>query len=912
LSKLKQLQRAAVGVASVAVLGTIASAAMASPQTNYFDQSANDPNTTNVPYLAWRGENLRMVKCWGTNEFERVRVLEGAPAGSQPITDSDIGNIFANLVQTNVQLEDWSGEDTGVNTPKEVINGARTFLYYNLNTNRPVICFQDTWASQKAGLGQFKLTVSFGFTNIDSTGVSLGAQVLVMQHQWLAGWMSLNAPTLDEVTSIKPSGTSGVNPEGLGDAKGDGNLIAGDHWYQAPDGTWQWDPNNTHPAEVRATVTGNLPLGQDYSELGLGSSLTLPNDWSKLANALATDASPWNGNPAMRWDIHDEITDEVGNTLTGSGGRSNNATDPVVSVLSPSNMWGDASFTRILQGVNGPLPANAIPSTYPTAGPFDPNFAEETLLPDGHLDAGDAPMPAARIDFVIAPNTDQTKSIDGVGSFGFGWQSGIEAPVNPGNSASKAHDYSIDYTGDPSKKAGNLFAPYYSQWIPATARDPLGYASGVDGALITNNFPGFLFFGRVPNWTAYPLVGASPLDTHCMRTIEDGRPDMRKAPSGAQTVAVYTDEHGEARANYFPGGQNGDDFYFAALNTTPGDDNNGCDLGGVKVLGTSHITAIARYPYQKTTAPDQASKTTLTKTVYSLFDKHLSYYPKNYNASSPNAQNVKIVVAHAQDIQGKPFAGETVCFSASVGAVSSNALIIPPAGPYNVLLPNKSTLVVGNPGQVKEPKGVNGYACTRLDSNGNAVIELTTSGKVTVDVLAYFVDEGLFRDIEVDNSNPSGYVDNQPLTPAMVLSGGSSTQGAGTTPTSPSTVTNIVSSAVAAGFGINPDTTVTPIITGTQIAPVVTAPKVITTGTIHKIVTKVTSLRLVRPAHGKAYVMIKVQSAKKTAKVVIALRNSKNHTLSKMTKTIKTNKQVKITSSSIKLAVKKLALISVK
>ena len=153
------------------------------------------------------------------------------------VTDQNIGNLFGSIVQTNVQLEDWSGADTGVNTPKEVINGARTFLYYNVRTLRPVICWQDTWASQKAGLGQFKLTVSIGLTNFDNTGVSFGAQVLVMQHQWLAGWMSLNAPTLDEVTSRDPA----HNPEGLGDPKGDGNFFAGDNWVQQADGTWIYD-----------------------------------------------------------------------------------------------------------------------------------------------------------------------------------------------------------------------------------------------------------------------------------------------------------------------------------------------------------------------------------------------------------------------------------------------------------------------------------------------------------------------------------------------------------------------------------------------------------------------------------------------------------------------------------------------
>ncbi len=289
------------------------------------------------------------MKCWGTDDFNRVMRQEFPSLTSDVVTDQNIGNLFGSIVQTNVQLEDWSGADTGVNTPKEVINGARTFLYYNVRTLRPVICWQDTWASQKAGLGQFKLTVSIGLTNFDNTGVSFGAQVLVMQHQWLAGWMSLNAPTLDEVTSRDPA----HNPEGLGDPKGDGNFFAGDNWVQQADGTWIYD-KYAHPGEIRATVKGTLPLGQDFSELGLGASITLPDQWAALAGALATDADPTNANPAMRWDIHDEMVDENGNAVaapigSGVGGRSDPTHDAVVSLAAawhdggPLNWDGDAS-----------------------------------------------------------------------------------------------------------------------------------------------------------------------------------------------------------------------------------------------------------------------------------------------------------------------------------------------------------------------------------------------------------------------------------------------------------------------------------------------------------------------------------------------------------------------------------------
>ena len=101
-----------------------------------------------------------------------------------------------------------------------------------------------------------------------------------------------------------------------------------------------------------------------------------------------------------------------------------------------TNIAGDSSFTRgpvTLWGLTGGHQLLLDSSTSPTSGPFDPNFPNETYLPDGKVDAGDAPMPAARIDFAIAPNT--PGSTNGVGSF---------------TSASKAKVYSINDDGSTS------------------------------------------------------------------------------------------------------------------------------------------------------------------------------------------------------------------------------------------------------------------------------------------------------------------------------------------------------------------------------------------------------------------------------------------------------------------------------
>jgi hypothetical protein len=895
LSISKRLRRAAVGVATIAVLGTVASTALAGGPLDPWS-SQNDPNTTNVPYLAWRGENLRMVKCFGTNDFNVDLRAANPSITTDVIGNQDLPTLFGQIVQTNVQIEDWSGADTGINSPKEVINGARTFLYFNANTGDPVICFQDTWASQKAGLGIFKLTVSIGLNNIDNTGVGFGSQVLVMQHEWLAGWMSLNAPTLDEVSSINPA----TNPEGLGDPKGDGSFFAGDNWVQGSDGKWYYD-SSSHPGQIRATVKGTLPLGQDFVESFPTGTATLPDDWATLANALATDGSAFNSDQAMRWDIHDEMVDEHGVSTVGYGGLldpAHDAVDNVAATGSDINTNGDASFYRAGVTTSYDLTPLSLPfSDSPTAGPFDPNYASETLLPDGRLNAGDAPMPAARIDFAIAPNTNPLTSTDGVGSFT--------------SLVDKAKVYSRDYTGS-NATAHNLYTPFYSQWIPATSRDDFGYASGVDGALITNNFPGFLAFGNVQDWTSFPLSWASGTPTLCRRNGASMSDRVyRTTPNGVQTAAVYTDEHGEARIGYLPGGATGNDFYFDALNTTPGDSNNACDLDGVKVLGTSNISAIARYPYQKTTDPDKSAKTTLTKTVYNLFDKHLSYFPKNYNPNSSNATLDKLIVAHAQDINGKPFAGETACFSGQYD--SSGASIngfFPALGDVTIVRADTTSFVVHNYGETFNPLG-SGYKCTRLDSNGNAVFELQGSAALTADMMVNFTDEGIVKHIDV-LPGASTIQDNEPLTPAVVLAGSSATTGAGTNGTgtpSPAEVASIVKAAIAGGFGIVATPAATPAAGSTTVTPVATI-----TGkpVVKSIKTRLLTMRLVHPAHGKAYLLIKVQSASKTAKIHIALKNKHGKTVGTFTKTIKANKLVKIQSSLIKLNVLKGSLLSVK
>ena len=426
---------------------------------------------------------------------------------------------------------------------------------------------------------------------------------------------------------------------------------------------------------------------------------------------ISTDANLFNMSPWDRWNIHDDDVLYADPSLDG-----------VDSVLADP-----FSFYRKVLGDM---------STAPTAGPFDPQRPGETFLPDGKLDAGDAPMPAARVDVAIAPNSGRPGDISGVGSLG---------------SVSKQTVYSRDHFGTASDH--NIYAPFNQQWIPATAAGPA--SSGIDGGA-ANNFNGFLVNGLYTNWdVAATFATAAGGDTNCLLRRESVRnidsinwgKTFRQLPSGAQTIAVYTDEHGEAQVSYTPGTGMFFDNLGAIMN-----DNGGCDLQGIPVLGRSNITATARYPYQPVTDPAKTSLP-LVKTVHSLFTKNLTYWPKG-----PGAENdvARIVVAHAQDITGVGFGHERVCFM-------GDALVEGMKVFTGVTGPATARIFLAGSYRAEDPEGLN-RLCAFTNRDGNAAVEIFNSNNGIADVISDFVDEGILRSIKVNFNIPG----SSSLTPSVV------------------------------------------------------------------------------------------------------------------------------------------------
>ena len=373
------------------------------------------------------------------------------------------------------------------------------------------------------------------------------------------------------------------------------------------------------------------------------------------------------------------------------------------------------------------------------AGPFDP-ARPATLLANGVVDAGDAPMPAARVDVSIAPNSGGA-SIDGVGAL---------------EKADKAIVYSRDGNGFDPRLPHNLDAPYYQQYIPATSAPGLD-SSGIDGPQTGNTFPGFLVDGLYDNWDIAAVLRSNPwADTTCNRyvdfgaSLDDGwypRDTPRNLPYGPQKVAVYTDEHGEAQVEYEPysGG-----FYYDNLPVIH-NANRGCDLQGIDVLGTSDITATAQYPYQPVSDGPKVSAA-LHKVVHSQFNKALSYWPKGDGVEN---QNARIAVVHANDVDGSPFAHELVCFYVAEQADGVRGFVgdVGPAG---------AAVHIGGDTVRNTVQGAD--VCRRLDQNGNAAIEVFNSDPQTINVIAEFANEGLLRSIDLDFATPGSHSGMPPVT----------------------------------------------------------------------------------------------------------------------------------------------------
>ncbi len=782
-----------------------------------------NPQATNVPYLAWAGEEIRLDKCFP----------------STATSSTDLSGVSASFL-----VEDWSGAATLPQVEPNTVG-----VYYSSTLGE--VCAEGDVVSLFPGMARIELDVADP-ANVLGLSTDGGSADPVLKHQFLAGWMTLNTPTLSEMSSS--SFTSSAQSEAareLGDPSGNGQFNAGG-------GSGYLD----------VTVTGSMPMDGPWAGLVGAPSVTLPGDWAKLATALASDADPYDTNPAMTWDTSGDNTGLEGH-VTATPPCS---PEPLQFVGLPTVPAGqdnvddctgggaDGPFSRVFGDLSG---------AGTSVGPYDPLDPGDTLLSDGALNALDAPMPAARVDVAIAPNSGSATDTSGVGYL---------AP------ADKAKTYSRNFLGsETSGLPDNEYAPFYDAFIPATSR-PGDASSGIDGGL-SNNFNGFLVDGEYHFWDFATTFGDNVgAPTSCLRFSAADAPqpdspithpgDYYGTPSGTSSAVVYTDEHGEAQVRWNPG----EGFYFDSLLASgaaiPNADG-GCDLQSLYevpgALGSASITATARYPFKPVDYPAMTSAP-VTKSVTSLWSKTLGYFPKGTGEANANS---RIVVAHAQDIDGSPFGGEVVCFSADSEAVTWFGGTI-------------DGISLAGTSPAADPQGASlGRTCVDTDSNGNAAVEVLESDPVSVDVIADFTNEGILRDVSIPFGSAPAAGGTPPPTPA-----GPSTPvvAPATTPTPAAThVTSPPAPASSPASSPSPST-------GTQSPPV--AVLLATTGisgksTVSKLRSSVRLVRLVTPLHGKRYVLIRVNSPARSVTVHLLLV-SRGHRAVWRSVRIATNRQVRV------------------
>ena len=658
-----------------------------------------DPQTTNVPYVAWAGESVRVAKCFGAGQEQNgdaQAALQGAGFDLHSIITRGLFNI-----------EDWSGDPqqkpvftnapTGDVVPTLERFGHDKEGYYRL-------CYSVNMTSQKAGMAVVKLSV-----RPDLLGLFPGLQVAA-QHQFLVIWLKSQAPVIHEVGDKEPGGWSihddGGNPTAL---------------FQPPFEDGLTKANGL----VKINVKGTFPLGNNFANTVAGDTITLPDQWDTLARLYAID---WTtnvpGRAYMRWDIHDssnglglpgsDLGHALGYPLPFSNifdagadehhvnsfckASENLATDAVDNCIGIGLRYTDAQLDADAEIASwsdvGPF--SNIYGGHVAMGPFDPLRPFTSLFSDGLLNAGDAPMPALQIDVALGDGS--------IGALGCSYDHTYSGYCTDSESGryNKRADKDDIYVQDHTVRdwyPHNLYAPFYKQLIPPVGiagwQDPHAalafeeYYEGRSGVVgsFANNYPGFLGEGIYDNWEAMATAGRDGYNA-----CKDPLGNLYPTPTGASAVSVYTDEHGEAYVRFYP---------YRGLDLTP-DGNNRCDLSP-GVYGSATIQAESIYPDQPVLWDRSNKKSNvLTKNANHLASKILRCVPKGVNEA--------FCVETILDFNGDPISGAQVKFTTSGDAANMDVDSVEWGG-----FDTRGQGVDVNPDTVG-----NDYAVLRTNSEGQA------------------------------------------------------------------------------------------------------------------------------------------------------------------------------------------------
>ena len=147
--------------------------------------SAQDPQTANIPYVGWAGNQIRIAKCFGQQEMVDDHGLSVAQA-QQLLTPGLV-------LRASWTVEDWSGVDENNAGPAFLNAPNRDTVAYLDDSGR--LCFSVHVSSLKPGMAVIK-----GAARIDLGGFTPGFDILG-KHQFLVIWLRSQAPAIREVAN---------------------------------------------------------------------------------------------------------------------------------------------------------------------------------------------------------------------------------------------------------------------------------------------------------------------------------------------------------------------------------------------------------------------------------------------------------------------------------------------------------------------------------------------------------------------------------------------------------------------------------------------------------------------------------------------------------------------------------------
>ena len=149
-------------------------------------QGPFDPLSTNVPYLAWRGELVRLVGClpYDQNSYPGDFNLSTVNEPNSPINGLNGSN---GGLSVQVDPYAFSGPEDDVLALPKPVSTPNAHVFYDHTNDR--ICVRSDWISDKPGILIAKLTVSYG-------------GVVLIQRDFMVGWMAINSATMTNAGTV--------------------------------------------------------------------------------------------------------------------------------------------------------------------------------------------------------------------------------------------------------------------------------------------------------------------------------------------------------------------------------------------------------------------------------------------------------------------------------------------------------------------------------------------------------------------------------------------------------------------------------------------------------------------------------------------------------------------------------------